>query len=226
MLFQLIQCDLSLLHLLNLTSGGGVLCAAAILASLQILVSISKRQAILLDRHCHDLPVAPQLLGGEFTVVTVCLFVCLMCVVMNCFCIEYINVYVVVYSMYYYVLYTVVFSSSEANWSDHPFCETARITMPLSDLGSAQARACDDRVWCRNRGIAYKRAYALSSYESYAPTYVALKTSNPLNQIEAPTPTRAPDKITSLDKCNINKLHYATSLLNSWGWGWGFLFHR
>ena len=36
---------------------------------------------------------------------------------------------------------------------------------------SAQVRACDDSAWCRNIGIPYKRAYALSSH---ALTFVAL----------------------------------------------------
>ena len=38
-------------------------------------------------------------------------------------------------------------------------------------IRSAQVRAYDDRAYCRNVGIPYKRAYALSSY---ALTYVAL----------------------------------------------------
>ena len=38
-------------------------------------------------------------------------------------------------------------------------------------VGSAQVRAYDDRAYCWNIGIPYKRAYALSSY---ALTYVAL----------------------------------------------------
>ena len=37
---------------------------------------------------------------------------------------------------------------------------------------SAQVRACDDRALCRNIGVPYERAYALSSY---ALTDVALK---------------------------------------------------